>query len=246
MKQLDNYALESKISDFFSNIKYAGDYDVELTKTKHLMNFLGKQLISKRILTRIEKDYDDLKKKIDLYENGESELRKEILSLIEEDSFNQGAFGYFTIVHVLDRPNNNGNYQFLHGILHKYYDIALRWSDEKSHFSDLVLEPFEDLIDWYLNDAQTENPEDYYSQNEFEKVREDIDKIFEELQKQGKGQEIIYDDLMAEFEELKELISTLNKKNLGQLLKGKLMDWGISQGVTSIADEVIKQLDFVG
>ena len=56
-------------------------------------------------------------------------------------------------------------------------------------------------------------------------INEKIDEIFKHLQKLGLGQEIIYEEL----EELKELYSKLNKKNWGQVLKGKLIDLGLSQ-----------------
>lgn len=56
-------------------------------------------------------------------------------------------------------------------------------------------------------------------------IYEKIDEIFKHLQKLGLGQEIIYEEL----EELKELYSKLNKKNWGQVLKGKLIDLGLSQ-----------------
>lgn len=56
-------------------------------------------------------------------------------------------------------------------------------------------------------------------------INEKIDEIFKHLQKLGLGQEIIYEEL----EELKELHSKLNKKNWGQILKGKLIDLGLSQ-----------------
>jgi hypothetical protein len=47
-----------------------------------------------------------------------------------------------------------------------------------------------------------------------------IDEVAEELRKQGYGQEILFEEL----QEIKEAYSSMNKKNWGQLVKGKLVD----------------------
>lgn len=52
-----------------------------------------------------------------------------------------------------------------------------------------------------------------------------LDAIKEELNKNNLGHEILFDEL----QELKELYTTLNKKNWGQLLKGKLVDIAIGK-----------------
>jgi len=54
-----------------------------------------------------------------------------------------------------------------------------------------------------------------------------MEEIKAELNKLGFGHEILYDEL----QELKNLYTTLNKKNWGQLLKGKLFDVAVSKAV---------------
>lgn len=61
--------------------------------------------------------------------------------------------------------------------------------------------------------------------NSKEEVSERIDELIDKLDKLGLGQEILFDEL----QELKELYGQLNKTNWGQLLKGKLIDLGLSQ-----------------
>lgn len=58
-----------------------------------------------------------------------------------------------------------------------------------------------------------------------EELNSKIDDIIQELKKLGYGQEILFDEL----EELKNLYPKLNKKNWGQVLKGKLIDLGLAQ-----------------
>ena len=69
----------------------------------------------------------------------------------------------------------------------------------------------------------TENYDDIrYS---YAEISSKMDEIKEELQRSDLGHEILYNEL----QELKELYTTLNKKNWGQLLKGKLMDIAIGK-----------------
>nr|WP_319571257.1 hypothetical protein [uncultured Draconibacterium sp.] len=70
-------------------------------------------------------------------------------------------------------------------------------------------------------------------------INEKIDEIFEHLKKLGLGQEIIYEEL----EELKSLYGKLNKKNWGQILKGKLVDLGLSQVINAdVMNFIYKEL----
>lgn len=70
-------------------------------------------------------------------------------------------------------------------------------------------------------------------------INNKIDEIINELNKVGLGQEIIFDELS----EMKELFGTLNKKNWGQLLKGKLFDIGVSQVVNKeVLSMIYKEL----
>lgn len=55
-----------------------------------------------------------------------------------------------------------------------------------------------------------------------------IEKLKDDLQNLGYGQEVIFNEI----DELKELTKYLNKKNWGQILKGKLFDLGLSEVVS--------------
>jgi len=56
-------------------------------------------------------------------------------------------------------------------------------------------------------------------------IESKFDELSEKLEKLGYGQRIIFDEL----DELRDLYSTLNKKNWGELVKGKILDLGLSQ-----------------
>jgi hypothetical protein len=70
-------------------------------------------------------------------------------------------------------------------------------------------------------------------------INNKIDDIINQLNKLGLGQEIIFDELS----EMKDLYGKLDKKNWGQLLKGKLIDLGLSQVVNKeVLNLIYKEL----
>jgi hypothetical protein len=64
-------------------------------------------------------------------------------------------------------------------------------------------------------------------ENSKEEISNKIDELFNELNKLGLGQEVLFEEL----EDLKELYGTLNKTNWGKLLKGKLIDLGLAKTI---------------
>ncbi|UVD79369.1 hypothetical protein NWE55_14740 [Myroides albus] len=98
----------------------------------------------------------------------------------------------------------------------------------------------------YVEEKQKTSKSNYEkiddNQLEFEKT---IDQILLKLEKLGYGQQIIFEEI----EELKDLHSKLNKKNFGQVLKGKLIDLALSKAIENdtisyiynkITDEILK------
>lgn len=78
----------------------------------------------------------------------------------------------------------------------------------------------------YIEEKRQKYEEDYDSISSEQKIiNEKIDEIIFTLKKLGFGQEIIFEEI----EELKELYTKLNKKNWGQVLKGKLIDLSLSK-----------------
>ncbi|WP_419486721.1 hypothetical protein [Chryseobacterium bernardetii] len=78
----------------------------------------------------------------------------------------------------------------------------------------------------YVEDQRKTHQEDYSNINKSqEEINERVDEIIKKLTELGYGQEIIFDEI----EELKELYTTLNKKNWGQVVKGKIVDLALSK-----------------
>ena len=82
----------------------------------------------------------------------------------------------------------------------------------------------------YVENRKKRETIDYSKISDSQKaIDEKIDEVLNELNKLGLGQEILFDEL----NELKVLYSKLSKKNWGQLLKGKIVDLGLSQVVNN-------------
>jgi hypothetical protein len=78
----------------------------------------------------------------------------------------------------------------------------------------------------YIEDKRRTYKENYEDINRSrEEINSKVDEIIETLTKLGYGQEIIFDEI----QELKELYTTLNKKNWGQVVKGKLVDLALAK-----------------
>jgi hypothetical protein len=78
----------------------------------------------------------------------------------------------------------------------------------------------------YVEEKRKSHMENYNDINKSqEEIDEKVDEIIEKLTKLGYGQEIIFDEIL----ELKELYITLNKKNWGQVVKGKIVDLSLSK-----------------
>ncbi len=222
MRTLNLNEIEQKINSFASDIYYS-DFQYSQDKITQFFNFLHEQPISKRILDRIEEDFILIKNDIPLSVNikpqyfispdyGKVELVKSKL----KNRQNQGAFGYFIIQNLFEVEVKYARH---------YLNTPPEWYDEgkgdyNKSFQCLIekfFKPFVELLEWYIYESKTKNENDYYSRNEITNINSKFDEV---LSKQEYGNQIIFDEI----QELKELILFLNKKNWGEIVKGKFGD----------------------
>lgn len=98
----------------------------------------------------------------------------------------------------------------------------------------------------YIEDKQKSVKSNYEKINDNQtQFNDTIDEILLRLERLGFGQQIIFEEI----EELKDLHTKLNKKNFGQVLKGKLVDLALSKAIENdtisyiynkITDEVLR------
>jgi hypothetical protein len=186
-----------------------------------IWNFLNYQNISKRVLEKIENDYQKLY--ISLIDKGFKNQQK--LSLLETHEL-QGAFGYFEIKHLLAKENLHIYNVF--SLSNDWYGIRRSMDDSKEVFNSNFLEPFIELIIWYLEESTSYNSKDYFSKNEVELFKEKLDEITEMLYSIKDGQEIIF----GEIEDLREQLLNAKKKNWTEMFKGKFYDFVFNKFIT--------------
>ncbi len=103
-----------------------------------------------------------------------------------------------------------------------------------------------DVTEHYLkpekDPVNTNSSQPDYSREESKEILKGIDEIIDRLSKLELGQQIIYDDLRNDLEEVKQLIGKTTKKTLRQLILGKLVDAGLGSLTGEVVD-VIKDVD---
>lgn len=104
----------------------------------------------------------------------------------------------------------------------------LKWHKKSIHYINNMLEDY----------SIPRDKKDRFSDDEQNDYSNKLDKIIEEIETLKKGQEIIYDGISEEIEELKNLYF-LGKKNWKQILVGKAIEM-MAGGVVS--DTISKEL----
>lgn len=87
---------------------------------------------------------------------------------------------------------------------------------------------------------QKYSPDDKFSEGEKKEAIQRIDELGMQLMRLEVGQQIIYDDLIEDLEELKQLVTVLGKKHWLQILKGKLIDAGFGGFADQVGDLIIE------
>lgn len=81
-----------------------------------------------------------------------------------------------------------------------------------------------------------------YSEKESQDIIRMLDELAIKLSKLELGHEIIYEDIKSELDDLKSMISKLDKKSFGQLLKGKLIELGFGDIINEASKIMIEVL----
>lgn len=216
MRTLNLIELEQKINSYTSDIIYSDRVYLQ-EKVTQFFTFLHSQSISERILERITEDFNDLKSSLPSTSKAipHHNVIKTVHGKIKTRE-DQGAFGYFIIQQLYEIEKKFENH---------YFDVPTFWygagigdyNKRMDFFKEKFFKPFTELLEWYIYESTVKTEDDYYSKNEIENINSKLDEI---LLKQELSNEIIFNEI----DELKELVLFLNKKNWGQILKGKLGD----------------------
>lgn len=107
---------------------------------------------------------------------------------------------------------------------------------------------FIELISEWIsrNQENLKNPSqsvtsDYFTEHDISILKQKLDELLLRVSRLELGQEITYDDLYNEIVELKELTSVLSKKTWFDVLKGKLVSFGLGK-LTDQGFDLIKSI----
>lgn len=233
MRILDLDEITDKISDYASDIKYSdkNHLDVKITQ---FFNFLFEQPISKRTLERITEDFYEIKierQKVVSSSNRYNEINKFLKLLTTREK--QGAFGFFELDEKFREERKHSDF-FIESA-HQWYDAGGNYLEWHEYFNSYFFEPFIELIIWYFRESKIKQENDYFSREEISVISDNYDSLKSQILKLEYGQEIIFN----ETDEIKELITGLNKKNWTELIKGKFRDLIISKVISLETAELL-------
>jgi len=222
MRPLNLAELEDKFYSYTYDIQTC-DKKFLTEKLNQLMYFLYDQPISNRILERIDEDFNFIKLQLPpVAHNNINSLTKKAITHLLKDRETQGAFGYFIIDQFYKDKENYENYYL--EMVGRWYNLGGDYFVQQQAFNEYFFNPFIELIKWYVDEGKSKSEKDFYSKEEISEILNRLDDMGENMsiynQQREHGQEIIFNEI----EELKDLIKTLNKKNWGQIARGKLGD----------------------
>lgn len=236
MRQLTISEIDDKFNDHISTIEYADFRDVK-NKLTQLINFLFSQDVSKRILKRIEEDFQGLREKLNPENIGHTRRDSESIldSLLTPDL--QGAFGYFTILEKFKVERKSTPHYI--ELSRDWYNRGTNYNEYQEIFNANFVRPFSDLFNWYISESKTESSYDFFSYESQKGISEQLNDLREMLTEQGYGQQIIFDEI----DELRDLTNRLNKKNWYEIIKAKFIDLALSGVIsTETAKKIIEIL----
>ncbi|RZL44959.1 MAG: hypothetical protein EOP00_18565 [Pedobacter sp.] len=237
MRQLNSIELKEKFDDYSSDINYC-DVDSLTIKINQFIYFLREQAISRRILERIEEEFQNLKMKlnVDKYQRS-GRYHQDILNDIYSREI-QGAFGFFYITEKFE-VNPKFRTHYLDDIRSWYG--GKDYNEQNERFKTYFFTPFVELFNWFLRESETINPNDYFSEESQQNIIARIDSLEENLSlKLSIGNQIVFEEV----EEVKDLVTFLNKKNWIEIIKGKFVDLALAEVIskevaTSIVESII-------
>lgn len=233
MRNLNLDEITDKISSYASDIRYADRNHLEI-KITQFFNFLFEQPISNRTLERISEDFNDLNTRrleVKKSHNRYKDNKEFIASLSTREI--QGAFAYFEIKDkfAIERKFTN----FYIELAFEWYEAGGNYNEWQEYFNSYFFEPFIELIEWYFRESKVKNETDYFSREEIHQIEHNFENLTSQIKKLEFGQEIIFN----ETDEIKDLISGLNKKNWTEIIKAKFNDMILGKVISLETAEIL-------
>lgn len=236
MRQLNSIELKEKFQDYSSDINYCSVDELTI-KMNQFIYFLREQAISKRILERIDVEFQSLKTTLGIERNKRNgRYYQDILNQLHSREI-QGAFGYF---YILEKFEVNPKYRthYLDDVRNFYG--GKDYNEENDRFKTFFFMPFVELFDWFLRESETIDPKDYFSEETRQDLTARLDALEENLVlRMDAGNQIIFEEV----EEVKELMTFLNKKNWFEIIKEKFRDLALAEVISrEVANSIVESI----
>jgi hypothetical protein len=236
MRQLNSIELKEKFGDYSSDINYCSVDELTI-KVNQFIFFLRDQAISRRILKRIDDEFQSLKTALQIERNQRNgRYYQDILNQLYSREI-QGAFDYFYITEKFEiTPKYRTHYL---DDVRNYYG-GKDYNEENDRFKTSFFLPFVELFDWFLRESETKNPSDYFSEETRQDLIARLDSLEENLSlRMDAGNQIVFEEV----EEVKELMTFLNKKNFFEIIKEKFRDLALAEVISKeTANSIVKSL----
>src|SRR5690606_18636927 len=236
MRQLNSIELKEKFHAYSSDINYCSVDELTI-KINQFMYFLRDQAISKRILERIDAEFQPLKSALGIDRNQRyGRYYQDILSQLYSREM-QGAFGYF---YIIEKFEINPKYRthYLDDVRNFYG--GKDYNEENDRFKTYFFMPFVELFEWFLRESETIDTKDYLTEKTRQNINARLDALEESLVlRMDAGDQIVFEEV----EEVKELMSVLNQKNWFEIIKEKFRDLALAQIISKeVANSIVESI----
>lgn len=154
------------------------------------------------------------------------EKKNHILNYLSKYAFDGE---YYDLVLVLKENGIDASKEEAYSLGESLYDQGFIEMESTKDSVDgyITVDGMEYLEHLQISSDSNLNETDQFNKEDKMKLFSSLDELISRISKMEIGQQIIYDDLISEIEDLKELLNILSKKHWSQILKGKLVDLGL-------------------
>lgn len=166
------------------------------------------------------------------------EKKNHILNYLSKYAFDGE---YYDLVLVLKKNGIDASKEEAYSLGESLYDQGLIEMEciKDSVDGYITADGMEYLENIQISQEPTLNEADQFSKEDKVKLLSSLDELSLRISKMEMGQQIIYDDLTSEVEDLKELLNVLSKKHWSEILKGKFVDLGLGHLAKEISELLI-------
>lgn len=157
------------------------------------------------------------------------EKKRKLLLALYERKFDGESYDVSIILKGFTSTNNSEAYNIAKSLED---EGLIKLSGPKDNISaEIIYEGVENVESGHSDQEVSPEyyPDDLFESYERDELKSQIDELTMRFKSFELGQQITYDDIVKELEELKRLLTVLGKKDWRQNFKGKMVEFGFGQ-----------------